>query len=449
MNYQNLKIFKIYNCESNVLISLLKKLPLYSDESKLILFDNFIGELYEDFHCMIYDYEFRKFIGYLLKISDKPKEFSLLKLFSKASFDGNFEFIMKRIFIKIEDDSIFFNIIDKYSSIYICEKDIPLDPLANLTVSDKEFNICNLIYRVMVSIDKRIFDTYINSLDRLEKVIGYLSKSNGYFTDIIYNLNSMSYLISENLSEYIKTNISDKTSIDIKKIKTDKEKNFIELYYYVLFKILMEHNKFEDFNDILNKVYCSSQLNLLDMINTSRPELIKLDLIGLKKIIYYGNLEVFEFLFFNIPYVILDLLANSNPLDISDLEDISYKDDIWNGYESRQYINSCKIIGRRKHKELFDLVRKICEEKNYSHVIWSDPVKKHWINLALEYQSESDFQYSNYFISYDKLLKFFKISFDSNNKESIQFHIDIFGKKATWNWIKELDDENFLDLFFV
>ncbi len=448
MNYQNLKIFKIYSWESNVLKSLLEKLPLYSDESKLILFDNFIGELYEDFHCVIDDFEFRKFIGWILEISNKPKEFSLLKLFVRSFVDSNLEFIIKKI-IDIEDDGIFFNIIEKYSSINISKKDIPIDPLTNLTLSDNEFNICNIIYRVMVSGDNRTFKSCINSQDRLEKVIGYLSKSNEYFTDIIYKLNNTHYLKSENLSQYIKTHISDKTSIDIKKIKTEKEKYFAELYCYLLFKILMEHNKFADFNDILNMLYCSSKLNLLDMINISRPELIKLDLVGLKKIIYYGRLEVFEFLFFNIPYVILDLLANSNPFDISDLEDISYTDDIWNGTILREYENDRTIIGRRKHKELFDLVRKICEEKNYSHVLWSDPVKKHWINLALEYKLESNFQDSKYFISYDTLLEFFQISFDSKNKESIQSHINMFGKKATWNWIKELDDENFLDLFFL
>jgi hypothetical protein len=184
------------------------------------------------------------------------------------------------------------------------------------------------------------------------------------------------------------------------------------------------------------------------MTNTIRPELINLDLIGLKKIIYYGRIKVFEFLFFHIPYVILDLLSKSNPLDISDFEGVFYTDDIWNGTTLIENEYERKIIGSKSHTQLINYIMEICKEKNYSHVKWTDPIKKYWVNLALEYKLNLEYQDSKYFIPYDELLQILELNFDLKNKESIQLHIDMFGKNATWNWIKDSSDENFLDLFF-
>lgn len=440
-NYSNLKMFKIYGWESNILNSQLEKLPLYLDKSKLLLLNNFIEELYNDFHLIIDDYNFRKFIKYLLEPKNKPEILNLTKLFN---YDLFFEQHMHKL-IEI-DDAIFSNIINKYSSIYIGNKDIPLDPLVNLTLSNDEFNISKLVFNYMIDhINKK---TYIISYTILEKIVSYLPKSNNYFTTILYNLNYVQYKNIKNLSECIKNNITNKTIIDIIKIKSKETNNFLELYMYILIKILIEHNKFKDWDEILNIIYCSSYLNLLDMINTIRPELISLDLIGLKKIVYYGRFEVFEFLFFNIPYVILDLLSKSNPLDLTGLEDISYTEDIWNGNILNIGENEKQIIGEKKHKELIDLITSICAEKNYPHVLWTEEIKKYWINLALEYRLNLVFQDSKYFISYDKLLELLHLSFDSKNKNSLQYHINMFGKKATWNWIKKTCDENFLDLFF-
>ena len=447
-NYSNLKMFKIYSYESNILTSKLEKLPIYLDKTKLILLDNFIGELYDDLHYIINDYEFRKFITYLLEPKNKPETLYLTKLFDYGLFQ--YDQYMQKL-IEINDDEIFFNIINKYSSVYIGNKNIFLDPLVNLTLSNNEFNISKLIFNSMINnLNKQLSKkTYIISYDRLEKIVSYLPNSNNYFTKILYEFNYIRYINRINLSKYITNNITNKTKIDIKKIESEKKESFLELYIYVLFKILFEHNKFEDFGEILNIMYCSSCLELLDMIVTIKPELINLDLIGLKKIIYYGRFNVFEFLFFNIPYVIMDLLSKSNPLDITELVDISYTEDIWNGtvwYESE---NEKRIIGTRKHKELIDLIMSICAEKNYSHVLWTEDIKKYWINLALEYKLELNYQDSSYFISYDNLLELLELVFDSKNKDSIKSYYNMFGKKATWNWIKESCDENFLDLFFI
>ena len=446
MTLNNLKIYKICSYESNKIKSLIDKLPIYSDKSKLFLLDNFIGELYDDFHSLIPDYKFKEYIEYILTEKDKPEILSFRKLFK---IDSVLPDLIFDDLIEIKDDNIFNNIIDKYSGIYINNKDIPLDPLTNLTLSNDEFNISELILKYIL---KKFCDfsknIYIVNQNRLEKIISHLPKSNNYFTSIIYTLNLKRYRNHEVLSVYIKNNISEKTCIDIEKIENEKKNNFLELYLHVLFKILIEHDKFEDFGEILNILYCCSLLDLLEMINLIKPELISLDLVGLKKIIYYGRLKVFEFLFFNIPYVILDLLSKFNPLDISNSDEFSYTEDIWNGTIWYERESDKRIIGSRKHKELIQLIMSICAEKNYSHVIFTEDIKKNWINLALEYNLEKNFQDSSYFISYDKLLEMFQLSFDIKNKDSIQIHIKMFGKNATWNWIKETGDENFLDMFF-
>lgn len=445
MNYTDLKIFKICGYESNKIKSLIEKLPIYSDKSKLLLLDNFIGELYEDLHFIIPNHKFINLIEYLLEQKNKPEILSFDKIFNIRSIIN----IYFDDLVEIKDDNIFNNIIDKYSCVFINSKDIPLDPLTNLTLSNEEFNISKQVFNYILNKSNDYKkEKYIISQSRLEKIIIHLPKSNYYFTSIIYTLNFVKYYKKKNLSEYIKKNITEKTSIDFEKIQIDEKNNFLLLYFCALFKILIEHNKFEYFGEILNLLYCCSHLDLLEMINLIKPELINLDLTGLKKIIYYGRLEIFEFLFFNIPYIILDLLSKSNPLDISDLTDISYTEDIWNGNIWFEKELDKQLIGVGKHKELINLILSICAEKNYSHVCWTDVVKKKWINLALEYKLNTNFQDYFYFISYDDLLKILELSFDIINKDSIQLHIKMFGKKATWNWIKVANNENFLDLFF-
>ena len=446
MDYGDLKIFKICSYESDKIKSLIEKLPIYSDKSKLILFDNFIGELYGDFCAIISKHKFIDYIEYLLKEKNKPEILSFTELFKIGSILPDFNILD---FIKIKDDNIFNNIIDKYSCVYINNKDIPLDPLTNLRLSNEEFNISLLIFEyILNTFNNYTKNIYIISQSRLEKIISYLPKSNNYFTSIIYALNCKSYCRQKNLSEYIKKNITHKISIDIEKIKKEEKENFLQLYLHILFKLLVEYNKFKDFDKVLNMLYCCSYLDLLEMINIIKSELIKLNLIVFKKIIYYGRLKVFEFLFFNIQYIILDLLSESNPLDISEYDDICYTDDIWHGkiWFDREYEK--KIIGFRNHKNLINLIFSICAEKKYSHVLFTEDIKRNWISLALQYKLEKNYQDSNYFITYDDLLDLFELKFDITNTDSIQLHIKMFGKKATWDWIKETNDENFLDLFF-
>ena len=51
-----------------------------------------------------------------------------------------------------------------------------------------------------------------------------------------------------------------------------------------------------------------------------------------------------------------------------------------------------------------------------------------------------------YFIKYSELVDIFELKFDFTNKQSIIQHIELFGKEATWDLIKNDCDENFLDL---
>ena len=447
MEYENLKIFTICKYESNKIKSLIENLPIYSSistdiyntNSNLVLLDNFIGELYDDFKDIIPEYKFCNFIEYLLKENDKPDILHFGKLLSSD--------LIYYSIINIEDPNIFNKIIDKYSNIFISNYTIPLDPKTKLTISNEKFNISYLIFKwIVVNNTNNNCDQITLDYMKIQKIISHLSQSNYFCLTMIYKFNFIPN--TKNLSKYIEDNITCKTSINIEQIKKDEKKNFFKLYLYVWFKNFIEQNKFEDFNEILLKLYCGAHLEILELINVIKPNLIKLDLIMLQKIIYYGRFEVFEFIFFNIPHVILDLLSKSNPFDIVGLNDISYIDDIWNGQLYYENEKDNKFIGKRDHVKLIDLIFAICAEKNYHHVQWTWKIKKDWVNLALEYKSDIIGQDYYYFISYDELLKLLKLSFDIKNKESIQQHIDLFGKKATWNWITENSNENFLDLFF-
>lgn len=91
----------------------------------------------------------------------------------------------------------------------------------------------------------------------------------------------------------------------------------------------------------------------------------------------------------------------------------------------------------------------ICGEKKYTHVVWTDDIKKYWIRRTIELNTIADesIEYE-YFVSYDELKNILGLDFNFENKESIKKHIELFGKDKTWEIIKSKCDENFLNLLF-
>jgi len=186
------------------------------------------------------------------------------------------------------------------------------------------------------------------------------------------------------------------------------------------------------------------------MINIIRPELLDITDLMLKKIVYYGRFNVFEILFENIPYKILDIISKSNPLDlkIENVDEFSYIEDIWNDHYRFEEENEKPIISPTdiNHEKLINLIISIGREKYYNHICWTESIKIYWIKLAIDYSSYTTNQDKHYFIKYEKLIEMFNLKFDFTDKTSIKQHIQLFGKEITWKYIININDANFLNL---
>ena len=77
----------------------------------------------------------------------------------------------------------------------------------------------------------------------------------------------------------------------------------------------------------------------------------------------------------------------------------------------------------------------IAKEKNFVHIVLSEPIKKYWIDLTISYKNNDYNQSKFYFIDYDELLKIFNLTFDFTDKKSIIKHIELFGRKTTLTYI--------------
>lgn len=216
----------------------------------------------------------------------------------------------------------------------------------------------------------------------------------------------------------------------------------------MLAKLFVENNVFNNFNEILDIAYCRSALSFIEMVVVLRFDLLDIDLPMLKKIIYYGRFEVFEKIYWNVPWKILSILEANNPFDLTNCE-CDYTEDINGGSHWGNDERERRIIGKKEHKKLFDMILSIAKEKNYYHVAWTDEIKSQWIKMAISNDACEDYsQDSRYFVNYKELKEIFGYEFDFGSKESIKTHIELFGNSHTWEIIKSNCDEKFLDLLF-
>lgn len=439
---------------------IINNLPIYSSDNNLTLFNNFIQELYQDLKYFKYDYEIKQIINDLL-IPDNNKYLSKIDygtFFFGSSFSYSYEENINKV-INISDEQIFYNIIRKYSNKKLDPKLLPLDPSVNLKLCDEVFNIN--IYLINFLLYKNNY-LKICSYQRINTMISYLQNDDKYFQQIINNLNLLSndYRLfskkfikqinnkEETLGNYLYNNVIINQLIDMEKIKKENKENYNIICQHIFFKSLLLNNKFVDMKKILSYIYCGSHIHLLNIINILRPELLCLDLNQMYLIFAYGRLKVFNFLFENIPFIIFEILSQSNPLDLN--IKFSYYDDIWCDYNWNEDNLDAPIVGGiTEHENLIKLLLGLANEHKLTHIKWTDENKKKWIKYALN-NKKYKFQRSHedYFIEYDNLLSLLNLEFNLNDKQSIQTHIDLFGKKLTWEKIKLDCNENFLDLFF-
>lgn len=463
-SYSEYNFVKIAGYSSKEIISLIKKLDIYNNETNLILIDEFIFELYEDLKYVCSNYKFVEFIKKLFTPNTKVMTLSYNSIFNEllsySTFDNEiYEYIN---FFELNDDE-FKKIMTKYLNVKITDKSIPLDSQTKITLSDTNFNLANIILKKIINTinsnrhKAKKFDNKLTQ-SKLELIMMLSEKNNSCLGSLLYNFDDKNmdenykfvtskvdtnfdnenYKISKIYDEFI-----NKTEIDFANdIKNIKHLSF------VMVKLLILNNVFDNFTKILNIIYSRSNISVITLISILRFDLLDINLSLLKKIIYYGRYDVFKLLYFHISYKILPILKESNPLDFSDII-ISYTNDIYGGSSwGNDECDRC-IVGKKNHDKLIKLILSIGVEKKYTNICWTDEIKKCWIKIAI-----SNNKYSNttlddeYFVSYNELIEILELKFDFTNKKSIKEHIDLCGRKSTWNIITSTCDDKFLDLLF-
>lgn len=441
--FEKYAFINLISWDKKTIIEKIINLPIYNDEKNLESFDNFITELYLDFKDIIPNYEFKDIIEYFLVKKNKPETIGYSKILSNRLISGS----TINNFLKTNNQIQFENIIGKYSNIKLSDKQIPIDESIGITLCNKIYNISDLIISSHISDLTNTLSLKIEELipfERLLLIIKNCSKTKNYLLNL---LRGNKYLNNDEKKNFEDTIIR-KTIINLDEIKQEINSfDYNQIYHIIIIKLLLINEIYYDIKPILSNLYCSSSIVILEMIQILKPELLDIDLELLKKIVFYGRFEVFEFLFFHIPWKILDLMASSNPLDLSIDNDYIYIDDIWNGITWDNHENAKPIIGKKNHKDLINLIIEIAKERGVTHIYWTNQIKKNWITLAIEFKIISGvFQDMRYFIKYSELVDIFELKFDFTNKQSIIQHIELFGKEATWDLIKNDCDENFLDL---
>lgn len=424
------------------IIDLISLCDIYKDNENLIKIDNFICELYEDLIPFSNVWDIKILIKKFFTKNNKQLIISYYILFNEIFTFGLFNNTLEKYinFLEITDFELFEKIINKYSNVKLTDKSIPIEPTTNIILSADNFNLSNILISRIINNICSPFGKENNiiknlSLDKLKFLFSNITKNNSYLKNILIN-NEYPNNTSSKIKELIV-----KTQIDFNNI-TSKE------LIFVFSKLLVENNVFDNFYEILNIAYCRSALSFIEIIVELRFDLLDIDLPMLKDIIYYGRFEVFEKIYWHIPWKILSILEANNPFDLTDCN-CDYTEDINGGSHWGNNEYERKIIGKKKHKELFNMIISIVEEKNYSNVVLTDEIKSQWIKMAITNDSyENISQDSIYFVNYKELKEIFGYEFDFKSKESVSKHIKLFGKSHTWEIIKSNCDEKFLDLLF-
>jgi hypothetical protein len=446
---------KILGYEKNKFVEIITKLEIYEDPEKFLKFQKFFIEFNNDFcHC-ITSYEIRQKIFNLLKKETYPIkiEYHYLLKDSMTIISCSIGNLINKILLLPKKEIEY--LITKYNNISLSNEILPLDPNTQISIdSTKTFNLSNKIIGYLVN-KKNGFDgakNIITNFNLLKSIITKNSLENIYsmLKIIVSNLNVNNYDDDDDDSDtnkIILEKIIYKTNINTDEIDIDCKTTF-EINNILIFKLILENIHLDNFSKILSKIYCSSNMLLLEIICSLKKELLDINLEQLKKIIYYGRYNVFIFLFEYIPWKILEILSQSNPFDLKG-EKIKYIDDLWDGNTWYNDENEKPIIGNNsEHLKLIKYISLIASEKNFSHIIWTDEIKNDWMETVIYYDGLSHFQSKYYFIKYKDLINFFDVNLNLKDKEDIKKHISLFGRKATWKLLinKFEHDDLILDI---
>jgi hypothetical protein len=444
--YDKYDFIKLFNYDKNKFIELISDLEVYEDETNLIKINDFIMEIYNDFKDIIPKHRYKDFLLMLFKKKEKPYtlKFEYLIFFDSYHIQSYWNKLLDLDIISFE------NIIKKYSNINLFNRDLPFDTSMNIIISNENYNISDkIIHKNLLSLTDYSYENIYIDTSKINIMVKYITKTNLYIDLIFDSIMTNSRLLrntenidkSELANKIFNEEFISKINIDLLDITNYK----FDIYRFELIKKFIMNDIFDDFSLVLTRIYCSDLNIILNIIGLLRLDLLEINEVQLKKIIYYGRFEIFEKLYFFIPYQILDILSKSNIFDIDNIE-FDYLDDIWDSYRFDN--NDEPVIGIKKHKELLNLIKSICKEKNYNNNIFTDKIKKDWIKIALENQKLKNTQDNEYFIKINELIEIFDIKLDINDKASIKKCIELLDKKIVWDMICFKNDENFLDLLF-
>lgn len=224
------------------------------------------------------------------------------------------------------------------------------DPKTKIKLSDKNCCLPNIILQRIINtlcsnLYKEINKSFnIITQSKLELLMEFSKKSNSYLESLLYKYSARTRLNKDNFElPKIYDELINNTEIDF--VKYIEETTHLE---FILIKLLILNNVFDNFVSILDIIYFRSNIPVISMISILRLELLNINLTQLKKIIYYGRYDVFELLYFHIPYKVPPILKESKPHDFSGF-DINYTKDIngssyWGNDENDRSIIGKKII---------------------------------------------------------------------------------------------------------
>lgn len=459
-NFDNIKFLNIFsNYDVKKITEQITSYTIYKDFNNLITIDNFICELYNDLSSFCSKWKFKEFVKKLFTKHNSPMIITYASIFNDVfmvhSLKNNIEDYIK--FFEMEDFVKFEKIILKYSKVKLTNEILPIEPSTQIVIEENNFNLSNILVKKL-----KILINSFNSYDcNPNTIISFISNFNQNKLKLLFSLvdekTKYDFLKSLLFNDLFPRELNNK----INKLINETNINFINeidkalifimpKLIFVLSKIIVINETFENFNKILDIAYSLSNISFIEMINILKPELLDINLIMLKKILYYGRFKVFEKLYWEIPWKVLSILEKYNPFYIGN-EDFNYIDDIYDGkYWDNDECDKI-IIGTKQHAQLFKLIMSIAQEKNFTHICWTDEIKSQWVGLAIEYNlNNKNLLNAEYFVSYAELKEIFGFELDFTSKKSIKQHILLFGKANTWKLIKSSCEcnEDFLDLLF-
>jgi hypothetical protein len=285
--YDKYDFINLFDYDKNNFIELISDLEVYKDESNLIKINDFIMEIYNDFKDINPKFRYKDFLLMLFKKKQKPYKLTLHNIifFDSYHIENYWNKLLKLDIISFE------NIIKKYSNINLFNRDLPFDSSMNIIIINENYNISDkIIHTNLLSLINYSYEKIYIDTSKINILVKYITKTNLYI-DLIFDCimtNSRLLINTENIDKSESANkifneeFISKINIDLSEINNHK----FDIYRLELIKKFIMNNIFDDFSLVLTRIYCSDLDIILNMIGLLRLDLLEINEVQLKKIIY-------------------------------------------------------------------------------------------------------------------------------------------------------------------